>query len=161
MGVTSYPTSLDAHFTDIELVGGKNSVVGQIREEPSGKKYVLVKAGVETANGIICYLLGEYLTALCAATTNLPAGVNTTGATIAAAEYFWLQYEGEALVQTDGSVATSNSVVGATGGVGDGLAVNTGSGMNHALGIAKETDYGSDPYWALVWIRPHSWYVAP
>jgi hypothetical protein len=115
----AFATKITEHSSTIALVGGKNAVVGEIREEFNGKKYVLVLAAESIATGYIVYYntTGGYSVSLATSTSGHQiVGANTTGATAASGEYFWMQIYGSGSI--GGTELSAGDSVCAASGVG-------------------------------------------
>jgi len=142
MAVTSYPTRIDAVSTDIEKVGGKNATVGMAREDHEGRKYVLLKSGGNILTGIMLgFGFASGLVTKSAGNTVPHFGVNTTGKSLAANDYFWCQVYGQATTATDGSVVDMKLVASDANG---NSAISGAAGINeYVIGFAIGDDVGT------------------
>ena len=138
MSITSYPTLITTVSSDIDKVGGKNSTIGQIREDKDGRKFILMPAGGTIPAGVAVYLTSSTL--IKAPDEDVPIfGVNTTGGALADGEYFWCQVYGQATVLTDGSsTILEQQIVGTSDGA---LTDATADGLGqYCVGFALATD---------------------
>lgn len=156
MSTPSYPTDINTISTDIDAVGGKNATEWMIREDTLGKKYLLVKAGGNIANGLIVGINISELITMPTGYEYKPLGVNTTGSAVSTNDYFWLQVYGVGLCQTDNSVVKHYYIAAQNGDTGLGVGAGAGAYGKHYVGWALETDYGSNPYWVSIFIDPFS-----
>ena len=115
MSITSYPTLITTVSQDIEKVGGKNSVVGQGREDKDGRKFILLIAGTSIGAGAIVGLSSNVVAPI--SNASLPIiGVNTTGSALTTDDYFWCQTYGQATVLTDQSTTAWDWQIATTNG---------------------------------------------
>lgn len=143
MSRQSYATPLTAVSTDIEVVGGKNAVVGDQRDDIDGNRFMLVKAGGTVAVNRGVKLSGDYTIVAHTTMTGAPFGV--TIAAIESDDYTWCQVGGVATIYTNGTVGAGEFVFFTTGGAARGYAFagNTpATGSVLALGPCVEGDGG-------------------
>lgn len=93
-------TSVRRAVTETSLTSSDLGKIGSIRVEPNGKIYKLVQtvAGI-SADGLMCVAAagGSGLVIVSSAGASASGiGMNTTGGSLAASTYFWMQIAGEA-----------------------------------------------------------------
>ena len=155
MAVSAYPTDINTVSSDIDDVGGLNATEWMIREDRLGKRYVLRQVDEEVSPYRAVGDVANKTFVMCDNNSSLPFGVNSTGNTIPSGGYAWIQVWGPALMETDGSVDEGEWVTAGSNGIGFGVTPVT-SLDRYFLGFAMETDYGSNPYYANVFINPFS-----
>lgn len=155
MSRQSYPTPLTAVSTDIEVVGGKNAVVGDQRDDLDGNKYILVLASGTIAVNRGCKFSTDLT--IVAHTTYVGYPLGITVSAVDALDYSWVQIGGIATVVTNQSVDYGESIFFTTAGVARGSAIGTdlGAGVYMALGTALTSD-GSGTS-ARILIDRHCW----
>ena len=141
MSITSYPTLITTVSTDIEKVGGKNSTIGQIREDKDGKKYVLLKAAGTIINKVIVVNNSGPKKGTNAVSPVM--GVNVTGQTVASGSYFWCQNYGPATITTDGSVSLWVKVIADSNGYATPSSETNAFKVGWALGLDDATPEAS------------------
>lgn len=114
---------------------GSTSAVGDIRIEPNGKIYKLVKAGEIIGDGRMCVAdagtaAGE-ITVKVAGANALGIGMNSTGASTANGTYFWMQVAGVASCVSSAAFSIAAALGCAASGNLATLVIGT-----HAKGVA-------------------------
>ena len=153
-------TAQSATYTD--LAGAK----GQLRAE-GGNLYRLVKAGETIVAGALCMphatvpYDGTANTAgggmIVIETTGVAVsvvGCNATGSAITSGNYFWMLYDGIAVLNGDAALAVGEKLMPAAAahGVVDTYASAATGAPNTFCGVALE-DSPADPYGTVCWVK--------